>query len=347
MCRVAVLGAGYMGSAITFPLADNGTDIHLWGTWLDDDILEASQRGEHPKLKKKLPEKVSLFYSQQLEEAVKEVDFILIAVSSEGFLPVFQKLLETLQTEQPLFTLTKGFVEYDGRIMRIHDAAFDLFKKKFPHENFIWTSVGGPVKAIELSNKVPTGTVFGINSPRIQELLRYFKAEYYRVAVTDDIAGVELSSAFKNVYAIALGICDGLYGTMKGRLFHNFKALLFNQAIQEMAIIIEAAGGRRATVFDLAGLGDLYVTSSSGRNRRFGEYIGKYMRAEEAYDLMLREGEIAEGYKTMGLGGEFLKGFGDNLLEKLPLFRTLDRILFLDKDVSVEMEGFFRRYILR
>ena len=56
MCRVAVLGAGYMGSAITFPLADNGTDINLWGTWLDDDILEASHRGEHPKLKKKLPE---------------------------------------------------------------------------------------------------------------------------------------------------------------------------------------------------------------------------------------------------------------------------------------------------
>jgi len=94
MNKIAVLGAGYMGSAITFPLSDNGFDINLWGTWLDDEIIKSCINGYHPKLKKKMPDRVSFFYSDDLKEAIKDVDIIFVGVTSNGFLDVFKKLID-------------------------------------------------------------------------------------------------------------------------------------------------------------------------------------------------------------------------------------------------------------
>ena len=111
MADVAVLGAGYMGSAITFPLCENGHGVRLWGTWLDDELVAAAREGDHPRLHKRLPERVRLFYAHELEDALHGVDFLIIAVTSEGFLPVFGKLLENLDQPLPFFTVTKGFVE--------------------------------------------------------------------------------------------------------------------------------------------------------------------------------------------------------------------------------------------
>ncbi|MEI7616350.1 MAG: glycerol-3-phosphate dehydrogenase, partial [Actinomycetota bacterium] len=100
MHNITVLGAGYMGSAITFPLADNGNKVNLWGTWLDDSLIESSLKGFHPKLKKPLPENVNLYYWQDMGPALEDSEIIFFGIASEGFVNVFKMLLEHLKPEK-------------------------------------------------------------------------------------------------------------------------------------------------------------------------------------------------------------------------------------------------------
>lgn len=131
MYKIAVLGAGYMGSAITFPLSENGHQVNLWGTWLDDELIDSSLKGFHPKLKKALPENVKLYYSDHLKEAVEDVDLIFLGITSDGFLAVLERLLKCIDKNYYFFKLTKGLVDKNGKIMRATEAALELLGKNF------------------------------------------------------------------------------------------------------------------------------------------------------------------------------------------------------------------------
>ena len=338
MYNITVLGAGYMGSAITFPLSRDNK-VKLWGTWLDDGIIEECIGGQHPKLKEPLPSSVDLFYSGELKEALKDADIVFMGISSEGFLPVFKKLLEVLDHNIYIYTLTKGFVDDNGTIKRTSIAAKELLDDRFPGDPFLWTSIGGPVKALEICRSVPTISVYAASSGKMTYMASGFSTDYYRIIHTGDIAGVELSADFKNVYATGMGIIDGLYGPEMAGNYHNFSSLIFNQSILEIAGIVEAEGGQRSTVFDNAGIGDLYTTSQSGRNRKFGELIGSGKPPEQVYKEMLEGGELAEGYHTLKLGKSWLEDNHKNLLDKLPLFSIIHSIIFEKKDPLKELAG--------
>jgi glycerol-3-phosphate dehydrogenase (NAD(P)+) len=349
-----VLGAGYMGSAITFPLIDAGLEVRLWGTWLDDDIIEQCRHGDHPKLKKRLPVKVRLFDSGELEMAVADADIVFSAVTSEGFVAVLERYLAIGNGNTPaqrsnmyetpvLCALTKGFVRFDGRVCRISEAAEEIYREKCGILKGIqWVSVGGPVKAVELSHKVQTATVYASAFRGARDIVPLFATEYYKICTSEDVCGVELSSALKNVYSIAVGICDGMYRACCPGLYHNFKALVFNQALREMALVVEKRGGDRETVFDLAGVGDLYVTSASGRNGRFGELVGKGVPPGEAYQSMKSRGEFAEGYNTLKMGYEFARDLGIEAVRSLPLFEALYDIVFRGTGCADTMERIVR-----
>ena len=342
MYNITVLGAGYMGSAITFPLSRDN-NVKLWGTWLDDGIIEECIGGEHPKLKEPLPASVDLFYSRELKEALKDADIIFIGISSEGFLPVFEKLLEVLDHNIYIYTLTKGFVDDNGIIKRTSIAAKELLDYRFPGDPFLWTSIGGPVKALEICRSIPTISVYASSSRKMIDMASGFSTDYYRIMHTDDITGVELSADFKNVYAMGMGIIDGLYGPEMAGNYHNFSSLIFNQSILEISDIVEAEGGKKITVFDNAGIGDLYTTSQSGRNRKFGELIGSGKPPEQVYDEMLGDGELAEGYHTLKLGRSWLEGNHKSLLDKLPLFNIIHSIIFGGKDPLRELAGLLKK----
>ena len=338
--KVTVIGAGYMGSAITYPLSENGYKINLVGTWLDDKIIESSINGYHPKLKKPLPNNVSLSYWKDMPSAVKDADIIFIAVLSEGFVNVFSNVLDKLNKNCYFFKLTKGLVQYKNQIVRATYAALDMLNEKFPNEKIMWSTVGGSVKAVELSDKIPTASVYGISNNVTKDLPFSFSTEYYPITITDDIIGVEISSAFKNVYSIAIGICDGLFKATREGNYHNFNAFLYNQACIEMSIMAEAAGGRKETVFNLAGIGDFYVSSLSGRNRLYGEFIGKGNKPDEIFKKMFEEGEVAEGYKALELGVNWVNSLDKNLIRKLPLLLSLYKIVFEFKNPIVELKNF-------
>jgi len=342
MYNITVLGAGYMGSAITFPLSRDNK-VKLWGTWLDDRIIEECIGGQHPKLKEPLPSSVDLFYSRELEEALKDADIVFMGISSEGFLPVFKRLLEVLDHNIYIYTLTKGFVDDSGTVKRTSIAAKELLDDRFPGDPFLWTSIGGPVKALEICRSVPTVSVYAASSGKMADMASGFSTDYYRIIHTGDITGVELSADFKNVYATGMGIIDGLYGPEMAGNYHNFSSLIFNQSVLEIAGIVEAEGGKKITVFDNAGIGDLYTTSQSGRNRKFGELIGSGKPPEQVYNEMLEGGELAEGYHTLKLGKSWLEDNHKNLLDKLPLFNIIHSIIFEEKDPLKELTNLLNK----
>ena len=132
MYDICVLGAGYMGSAITFPLAKNNHMVNLWGTWLDKEIIKTCRKGlPHPKLDMHLPPQVNLFSSDEMEKAVQGCDIIFMGISSEGFLAVFKMLLEAIDSYKYIFSLTKGFVNDNGKIRRTTAVARQLLNEKF------------------------------------------------------------------------------------------------------------------------------------------------------------------------------------------------------------------------
>ncbi|MBM3706544.1 MAG: hypothetical protein FJW66_08475 [Actinobacteria bacterium] len=328
--KAAVLGAGYMGSAITFPLSDNHIKVNLWGTWLDDELIESSIKGFHPKLKKALPGNVCLYYWQDLGTALEDVNVIFIAVTSEGFVNIFGKILDNIDKDKDytFFKLTKGFVEYRGKVVRATEAAFDIYAEKFPEKELKIASVGGPVRAVDLSCRIASASMYGLSDRKIKDTARSFCTDYYRIFTENDIMGVELCSSFKNIYAMAAGICDGLYRGQKEGFYYNTVAFLFNQACIEIAEIVQAAGGNSRTAFDLAGIGDLHVTSAAGRNRRFGEMVGKGMDGQAAFNEMYAQGEYGEGYIALKLAIPWINDKIPGCAENTPLLSSLYNIIF-------------------
>ena len=332
MKKIAVLGAGYMGSAITFPLAQNNLDINLWGTWLDDSIINACNKGVHPKLKKKLPGSVKLYHSPDLKKAIADVDIIFIGISSDGFLEVFEKVLEITRKNYYFFALTKGFIDYNKKIHRTSKIAEEFFNKKFGSSEFNWASIGGPVKAVEICRFIPTISIYGSKNREMKKMAGLFSTENYRIITTEDVAGLELCSAFKNVYSMAMGMLDGIYRPENDGMYHNFSSLVFNQSTIEISRIVKKAGGDPDTVSNFAGIGDLYTTSQSGRNRLFGELLGKGAAPPEVYKKMLGSGQLAEGYHTLKHGMQWLNGLGFKVADELPLFNITYDIIFNNKN---------------
>jgi glycerol-3-phosphate dehydrogenase (NAD(P)+) len=259
-------------------------------------------------------------------------------------LDVFKKLIDCIDKNYMFFKLTKGLVRDNGKVKRIAQAAEEIFNAKFPDEEFTWTVIGGPVKAGELSNKVPTASIYAPNSKKVIDLALSFSTQYYPVTITDDAIGIELSSAFKNVYSVVVGICDGLYLDKFGAgNYDNFKAFLFNQGMLEISKMVEKAGGKKSTVFDLAGTGDFYVASLSGRNRRYGEAVGRGKEPHETFKKMFAAGEVAEGYMALKISLDWVKSLDKNLLEELPLLEALYGMIFDGKEPKNSLDGFVQQ----
>lgn len=343
MLKVAVLGAGYMGSAITFPLSDNRIETNLWGTWLDDDLISAALEGQHPKLKKPIPSGVKLFYSRDFLKAIDSCEVFFIGIASEGFVNIFQKLIDSLDGNRKyyFFKLTKGLVEHEGKIMRASEAARLIYSKKFKDKDFYFTTIGGPVRALDLSNRTPSATAYGIEGQyfsEIKELASNFNTDYYRIFMFNDPEAVEICSTFKNIYAITAGICDGLYREKKPDRYFNLVSFLFTQSSLEMAKICELCGRNKDVVFNYPGVGDLHVTSVAGRNRKYGELVGRGINGKEAFEQMFAEGEYGEGYIALKLCIPWLKerlNIDAKFIKKeFPLLHMLYSVIFENKEIS-------------
>jgi glycerol-3-phosphate dehydrogenase (NAD(P)+) len=318
--RVTVLGAGYMGSAMAKVARMRGHDVRLWGTWLDDPLLDPCARGEaHPRLKLTLDE-IALFRAADLARALDGAELVVHAVNSDGVVPVVSRAREHLP-DVPILSVTKGFLEgKSGRMERIDVVASETAGRalRFVH-------AGGPAKAIEIARRVLTLMQFaGADAAACADA---FGGGHMCIGVTDDIAGAEVCSALKNAYATGLGLWDGHVG----KDAHNARAACFTQAIVEMGRLVLASGGRAETVHGAAGVGDLHVTAAAGRNRAFGERVGGGRPAAEVAAEMLAAGELTEGYPAIKSAWRFAKERG---VANLPLLSAIHAVIWENAEVG-------------
>ena len=294
-CDVAVLGAGSWGTALAVLLARNRCTTLLWGR--DAAGLAAVARhGSNEKYLpgQRLPERLAI--EPVLSRAVDAAGACLIAVPSLAFKELVAALAAMPGSRSGLLWATKGLDPSSGRLL--HEVAAELLPPGVP-----LGVLSGPTFAGEVARRLPTAvTLASTDAGFAREWAARLANPRFRVYTTDDIAGVQIAGAVKNVLAIAAGIADGLgFGA-------NTRAALIARGLSEMVRLGEAAGGRAATFMGLAGLGDLVLTCTDdqSRNRRFGLALAQGMPPDDAVAAL---GQVVEGVETsarvMELAGRF------------------------------------------
>jgi glycerol-3-phosphate dehydrogenase (NAD(P)+) len=328
VATVAILGAGAMGSALATPAAAAGNRVRLWGTWLDDELLAELRAGRpHPRTGVPLAPGVGLHAAGDLAAALDGADLVAVAISSDGVLEVVRRTAATLAPPTPLLLCTKGFGRRpDGVVELLPPLVADALGPLGAACPVV--AVGGPCKANEVAAGRPTAAVFaGADGAVVARCARALTTPAYRVACSGDLAGVEAAAATKNLYAIAVGVCHGLTEA-GGEPWHDLAAATFTQAVAEMRRLAVALGGREETVLGLAGLGDLEVTSLSGRNRVFGARVGRGEPPADALAAMVAAGQTVEGVPAARLARDLAARAG--LVPPpgdLPLLEAVNRIL--------------------
>lgn len=351
MAVITVIGAGVMGTAITFPAADNGHEIRLIGTHLDDAIIEScQQRRIHPKLNRRIPDKVQPYFHTQIPEYVPDADVVVLGVNSRGVHWIAEALGAHLRPGQITLMVTKGLEgSADGELSILPDA----FASQLPaaiRDQIHYAAVGGPSIAGELAARRDTSVVFASRSTEILSDLRaLFATDYYHIWTSPDLVGVEVCVALKNVFALAVGLAQGKLEQETppdpaGAKMHNYAAAIFAQGLAETAYLVQKMGGSLETVFSLPGAGDLYVTAQGGRNSRMGRLLGMGVPYSAAVEEM--PDETVEGVDAVLQvipAVEKLIARGSFDADALPLMRQLYHILTRNAEVVIDFDTFFSK----
>jgi glycerol-3-phosphate dehydrogenase (NAD(P)+) len=310
MAKLALVGAGMMGSALCVPLSDVGHELRLIGTPLDELIVRALEAGQaHPKLGLTLPSGVRAYPVARLASACEGADAILLGVSSAGIDWAATTLGPILEREpRPVLLVSKG-LELSPAGLRVLTQAF---AERLPHQirdRIQPVSVCGPCIAGELARRVPTLVVLtGRDADVVGRFTRWLATSYYHPVPSADVVGVQVCAALKNAYAMGVALGAGLHRRAHGErgsvAMHNYEAAVFAQACLEMQRLVLALGGDACTALGLAGAGDLQVTCNGGRTGRFGELLGFGHRTQEAVELM--QGATLECLEVLGVLEQFL-----------------------------------------
>ncbi len=258
MAKIGILGAGAWGLSVAIKAANNGHGITLWGH-SETSVSGINNTHQSPRLTGvSLPSELSA--TQDLTELVAGIDLLVIAVAS-SYLEGLIEQLPALPQGIPLVILSKGLLERDASFL-----ISDFFKQKFPSHPYAVLS--GPNIALEIAQGKPAASVLACEDNKTAEWLQsIFSGPDFRLYRSTDVRGVECGGIFKNVIAIAAGICDGL------DCGDNAKAALMTRGLSEIQRVAVFFGGRLETVGGLSGLGDMMTTclSPHSRNRSFGE----------------------------------------------------------------------------
>jgi glycerol-3-phosphate dehydrogenase (NAD(P)+) len=278
--RVAVLGAGAMGTALAVHSARNGADAVLLATERDAAVVDTWRRGlPHPALRMPFHHYVRCRPAEEWPEVLPAADVVFVAVSSAG-LPEVLSVAARIGAPGATWVLaTKGWAEETLRTpSEVAAAALG---------DVPVVSLAGPALAAEFLAGSPTGLLCASADPPARRCAAGVLASpTTAVFTTSDVAGAETAAAFKNVVAVAVGLAEGLSDRYTESAlvasFNNARAAVFARGLLDMLALAEERGGRVATVLGLAGAGDLYVTCQHGRNGLFGRLLGSGATVEGA-----------------------------------------------------------------
>ena len=330
MSRVAVIGAGAWGTALAIVLGRKGTHkIQLWAN--EAEVVQSiskSRINEHFLPGFVLPEPVTA--TGDLITALDGAEIVVSVMPSQHCRALFKRMAPSLRREILFVSCTKGLE--DGTLLRMTEVITDVLGTR----NFAPRigALSGPSFAKEVARGDPTAvTVASIDSPVASEIQQAFNDSRFRVYTNDDVIGVELGGALKNIIAIAAGVCDGL------GLGHNSVAALITRGLSEVARLVVACGGRLDTMAGLAGLGDLVLTCTGdlSRNRSVGVELGKGRSLPEIIGGM--RGAVAEGVLTTRAAVDLAR----NKNVEMPITEQMFAILEKGKSPQTAIEELMAR----
>ena len=318
MKKILILGAGAMGSAFTIPCIDNNHKVVLSEPYNSSLVKKiSSNKNLHPALKVKLPKKLIIKkYSSELLQ--KKWDLVVIAVSSIGIEFVGEKLKE-MKNNNPILILTKGLYYQKSRkkILTISEQLNKIIKRG----NI--SVLKGPCLAAELANRIKTSAVIASkNIKTAKSIGKLISTNYYKFDYSKDVKGVEICSAIKNLYSMIIGSGEGL----------NTSSVLFRNSISEMVYLTKFFKGKEETVFGLAGLGDLYVSVTGGRNSKMGKYLGKGFTYKSAKKKFMPKDTIEGAQLAFNIAPYMLKKINN---KKIPLMVSLLKAISKNKKLTI------------
>lgn len=326
--KTTVFGAGAWGIALSALLRNNGHEVTLRSS-SPELARELSVSRVNPRFAGvTIPDGISI--TENAAEAAEGAELAVLATASTALLGAAELLLKNAPRECMIVCCTKGI---DSGDKPDSSRLFSKVLRDIFGNNRAIASVSGPAHAEEVARKIPTACVAASRDKLAAETIQdVFMNEYFRVYTSDDVIGVELGGALKNVIALCAGICDGLgFGD-------NTIAMLATRGLAELAHLTLALGGRRETIAGLAGLGDLIVTCTSrhSRNRRAGVLIGRGASAGEAMEEV---GAVVEGYYAAKAAHDLSRRAGVDM----PICAEAYSVLYENKDARAAIRELMTR----
>ncbi len=289
MSRIAVIGAGAWGTALAMVLGRKATNrVKLWANELEVvESIAVRRSNDHFLPGFVLPSTIEA--TGDLQAALNRAEIVVSVMPSQHCRSLFERMAPLLTAETTIVSCTKGLE--DGRLLRMTEVIAEVLKKQ--NLNARVGALSGPSFAKEVARGDPTAVTAASADRTVAVAIQSaFNDSRFRVYTNDDVIGVELGGALKNIIAIAAGVCDGL------GLGHNSVAALITRGLAEIARLTLACGGRLDTMSGLAGLGDLVLTCTGdlSRNRTVGVELGKGRRLSDIISGM--HGAVAEGVMT-------------------------------------------------
>ncbi len=321
--KIAIIGAGSWGTAVANVCADASHSVLIWGRNADVvNHLETFK--ENRKYLPGVPLNPLLHATTELAKALNFGDIIVCSVPTQQIRAVFTELGKSLPAKI-LVNTSKGIE--NGTNLTVEELFAELCPK------FTYTTLSGPSFALEVAKRLPTAvTVASRNAEAARTIQKDFSVPYFRVYTSDDVIGVDLAGALKNVIAIASGVVAGL------NLGFNARAALINRGIVEMTRLGVKRGANPLTFMGLAGMGDLVLTCTGplSRNLRLGLMLGE---GKKVADIQRELGQVAEGVYTAKSAYEL--SLKENV--PMPITEQVYRVIYNDSPPLESLKALMSR----
>ena len=321
MKKILVIGGGAMGSAFTIPCLENKNKVTITEPYSETFIQDLSSKKKfHSSLKINLPK--SLKFRKFSTDLLKEkFDLIVIALSLSG-IDFISKELKKLKLKNPILVLTKG-LKYEKKNNKILTISEQL-KKNYNGMNI--SVLKGPCLAKELAKKNQTSVILANKNIKIvKQIGKMIATKYYIIKFSNDVIGVEICSAIKNIYAMIIGAGQSL----------NASSSLFQKSINEMKYLTKYFKGKEVTTLGLAGVGDLYVSAAGGRNSKMGNYLGQGFTFKNAKKKFMSNDTIEGAELVFEIGKKIIKKVNK---KKIPLMVDLVKSILNNKKLNIRWQ---------
>ena len=320
MKNILVIGGGAMGSAFTIPCIENKNKVSITEPYSKKFIKDLSSKNKfHSSLQIKLPKK--LIYRNFSKNLLREkFDLIVIALSLSGIDFIGRELKE-FKIKTPILVLTKG-LKYEKKNKKILTISEQL-KKNYYGMNI--SILKGPCLAKELARKNQTSVIVANKNINIaKQIGKMISTKYYLTEFSQDIKGVEVCSAIKNIYSMIIGAGQSL----------NASSNLFQKSVIEMCYLTKYFKGKEETTLGLSGVGDLYVSAAGGRNSKMGSYLGKGFTFKNAKKKFMPKDTVEGEQLAREIAPYILKKINK---KKIPLMSNLLKAILKNKKLNIKL----------